>query len=195
MDRGLVPVRIQNQIDISSEGVIEIQGFLPAYDVQAADTLLFWVQTFVQRLGEAEKLYAELHADGRLIGQERFHLIELLDTAMNHLIVLRQRICRDEEFSLLNFSADFKLNVIINGPRWSARGRLGKYAALKASSGGVWFSRIRRERLKGLVELLGKSLADGFIDAKERTQLDRAIDRLVFSFIIMRNSITSGAIS
>lgn len=188
-------MRIQNQIEISSEGVIEIQGFLPDYDVQAADTLLFWVQTFVQRFGEAEKLYAELHSDGRLIGQERFHLIERLDTAMNHLIVLRQRICRDDEFTLLNFSADFNLNVVVNGPRWSARGRLGRFGALKTRSGGIWFSRMRRERLKGLVELLGKSLADGFIDAKERSQLDRAIDRLIFSFIIMRNSITSGVIS
>lgn len=188
-----------NQQEISDEGRIVVQGALPHYNLEPAQAShVFWLQTFIQHFNEAEECYSRLLADGRLIGQERLELMQHLDHAMNHLMALRRLLERGaERFSIVDLFHDFELHVRIQPTqnRWIGEGQLGRKRRLNSESLSVWFGNTRRRRLTALVRAVGEALRDGVISPKEKGQLCGALDRVIFSFLLLRERISSGDIT
>jgi len=185
--------------EISPEGRIVVQGFLPRYNLEGADqSFVFWLQTFVQHFNEAEECYAKLMDDDRLIGQERFVLIGQLDTALNHMIALRRLVDKGaERFSIVELYHDFELHIRIleSQNRWTGQGQLGRRHRLQTKNLRIWFSETRKKRLTAIVRAVGAALQDGIVTNSEQGHLARALDRVIFSFLLLRERISAGDIS
>lgn len=178
-----------NDIDITDGGGIRIEGFLPD---PVPETMQVALRGFISTINQCRKLYAEMLADDdKLTGHERLNLIQLLDLALNHLVVVRSRISNKDRFDALVMKFNHHISIHIKGKKWTAQGELGRFRNLATKDFPLWLSRLQKERLPGLIKFLGLAMADGKLDAKEQLVLARSIDRSLFSILIVRESILS----
>ncbi|MBX7057673.1 MAG: hypothetical protein K1X75_06370 [Leptospirales bacterium] len=184
----------QNQIVLRSDGVVEAQGFRPAYNLAAASQTVFWLQTLLQKINEADQEFRRLTADGQLVGQERFQLAARLDDALNHLLAMRARLESASAFDCTDLRHEFRLHLRLEGGRWHGLGQLGPQRHMQEHDIGRWLKVMRSARLKQLVRLYGLALADGRIDEMEHAALARTLDRLIFAFLLVHHSLQSGEI-
>lgn len=184
-----------NSLDISDEGTLRISGLIPR-PPDAGDDAATWLKLCVLSLNGLQATYDRLLSDdGFLVGQERFELTSALDETLNHFIKLRAILSNTDRFTAVNLRYDYRMLVTFEQNRWRGQGQLGRYRNIKISEFQLWLSRTRKERLPQLIQFLGKALADGKIDEREQIILDRAMDRLLFSFILVRVNVQTGRLS
>lgn len=184
---------MHNELEHHSDGSFQAIGSLPGQGGSPPREIAQILGDFVKAMHAVRSLYGKLIADdGKLIGQERFELTNSLDTALNHLILLRARFEGENDFSAINIKYDYRLNVRITGQKWSGHGLLGRYQKVNFKSFEMWLSRVLKERLTELIQFYASAQADGIIDSRERIVLNRAVDRLIFGIILVRLNIQTG---
>ncbi len=184
-----------NTLEISDEGNLRISGLIPK-PPENGDDAAAWLKLCILSLNGLQATYDRLLSDdGFLVGQERFELTSAIDETLNHFVKLRALLSRKQRYTAVNLRYDYRMLVTFEQNRWRGQGRLGRYRNIKISEFQLWLARTRKQRLPQLIQFLGKALADGKIDEREQIILDRAIDRLLFSFILVRVNVQTGRLS
>ena len=184
----------RTELDYHPDGSFTVEGPPPETRQGTGERL----RAFVLAMNQVKALYKELIADdGKLIGQERYQLIQVIDEALSELIYLRADFekASKHEFTALNMRYNYKLQVHLKPNRWSGRGMLGVYRAMKVQEFELWLNRIIKERLVKLIQFYAQALSDGILDSRERIVLTRALDRLIFGLILVRINLQSGNVS
>lgn len=183
------------EIDIDPSGQFSGQGRLPSElgtIVKEVKTIEMFKELFA-RFVELHRSYTQsMHLDKKLIGPERFALIDLLDGCLDLLISIRAKYQPDGVFVLEAPDLGRRLQIQIDFDRWKASGTLGPKRKLTTNHFAEWLKRMTQERLPVVLKYFGEISRDGVLTPEELTGLAKLIDRLFFSVVIVRESVSSG---
>ena len=178
---------LYNEVDITEGGGLAIQGSLPDPLPLGLDGCL---KGFILQLNAIRVQYAKmLESDNKIAGHERLELTKNLDAAMNFIVLARSKIENKSTMTAHVMKFNHRLQISIQDKKWIGQGHLGQFRQIKTHDFPIWLSRIQKERLPNLITFLGKAAEDGKLDAKEKIILARSIDRIIFSILIVRESI------
>ena len=181
-------------IEIDHTGYIRGSGKMPPPIDSDENILSLCLNLFVESVNGVRELYLKLISDdGRLVGQERYELTQVLDNALTYLIALRHSLEGDNSFTMFALKQEFEMQINVKSRHWEGQGRLGPNRQLKNRDFWHWLKRIH-ERLLSLVKFLQDAQLDGVIDASESMIITQALDRMIFNVIIVRDGIESGVV-
>jgi len=183
------------EIDVDLTGEFTGQGRMPfslaeiKSNIAGVDLLKQLVAKFV----EVQKAYGRaLHEDNRLLGSERFIVADRLAEALDLVIMMRAKFEHDETFVLSDEQMDRHLQFQLESDRWRATGKLGMRRKFKTHHFSDWLHRMAHERLPGIIRYFAEIARDGVFTPTEVAGLDKLLDRLFFSIVIVREAVVSG---
>ncbi|MFW6180997.1 MAG: hypothetical protein ACOC8N_04545 [Spirochaetota bacterium] len=128
--------------------------------------------------------------EGKILGQERTHLIESLDTLFTHLVILFHRLKRNlpEERQVTEI-IDFKVPLRVRYNKFVARGELSRDDLYSVRQ----FGRDYGERILSKIKDMLMQYKDGLNDREHRVEkfqkLYRLLDGILYNTLIMRYNI------
>ncbi|MCE9598264.1 MAG: hypothetical protein K8S54_09885 [Spirochaetia bacterium] len=183
------------EIDIDATGQFSGQGRLPSelsQIIKDIKTIDLFKQLFAKFV-ELQRSYAQaMHLDKKLIGPERFELMDLLDDCLDLLISVRAKYQPDGVFVMEAPDLGRRLQIQIDFDRWKASGSLGTKRKLTTNQFTDWLKRMTQERLPVVLKYFGEISRDGILTPEELVGLSKLIDRLFFSAVIVREAVSSG---
>lgn len=183
------------EIDIDPTGQFRGQGRLPAdlsQIVKDFKTIELFKALFAKFVELHRSYMQSVHLDNKLIGPERFALMDLLNDCLDLLISIRARYQPDGVFVLEAPDLGRRLQIQIDFDRWKASGTLGTKRKLTTVHFTEWLNRMTQERLPMILKYFGEISRDGILTPEELAGLAKLIDRLFFSVVIAREGISSG---
>lgn len=183
-----------NEILIEMGGSLTGEGRLPLSLEEAGKDMGPHFKTFIFRLNQMRQVYAKALADdGKMIGEERYLLLEVIDHAMEYLILIRSIAEGNSFFTCFDPKYNHRIRVDIDKNKWTVNGSLGQFRKVKVENFSAWIEGIE-EKLRKTLEYIAKTGKDGHFDETEKSLLLQSIDRMILSFFLIRDQILSGEI-
>ncbi len=182
----------RTEIEITSEGYVHASGYFRiTADEPSTGNWKAELSRLVEETSQIRETYGKaMSDDGRLVGDERFRLIEELDDVMDHLIIIRSLIAEKTSFTITDSTINYhhQLNIRIQKKDWEADGTVGYFRKINFKKFGEWLKNLI-EKLQVLIRSLAQAASDGVIDEVERNSLNKILDRMIFSVLIVRHQI------
>ncbi|MBE7413527.1 MAG: hypothetical protein L6Q54_14110 [Leptospiraceae bacterium] len=172
---------LDSNLNLSAKGMIPDEL---AKDISFRD----WASIVIQKFIELGTYYEKsIGGDGKIIGGEKKEIIDQLCIIFQSILSLRIRTLSEKEFQFM-LTHENRGSVSFNFSSynfWEMTGTLPMNYKIQPTKFSNWINKKLLPQIKELISVYGKALEDGVITPKERGEIYKVIDPLLFEIIII----------
>lgn len=178
-------------LEFDDEGNVRGGGLLPSTLEEADISIMF--KSFIQTMNDLRAGYDVFIAnDGRLIGEERFRILDGIDNAIKLLIIIRARFENKTEFTCIHVKYGFRVVFTIEEKAFRLSGFIGRTRTIQIRKFDDWVDKVLSEQIKETLQYYAAAVKDGVLDLDERTNLLRHLDKMIFGLMLAWDHIATG---